>query len=123
MVQLTRLNMPCLETCTNYVEVKYDSMEAAGARFCCNAPSDTIYSQRNSAIVLHKTESNLPIGWQGWSLLYKYCTLIVISNQNITHHSDESPTTQTTTTRPITATWSAWSAWSSCTSTCGMCGR
>jgi hypothetical protein len=126
MMELTRLNMPCLDTCTNYVEVKYDSMEAAGARFCCNVPTDTIYSQGNKAIVIHKTDSYLPTGWQGWTIRYMYCELFVclfhcqISNPT----TDGSPTTQTTTTvRPSTAQWSAWSSWSSCTSTCGMCGR
>uniref|UniRef100_A0A915DDI7 CUB domain-containing protein n=1 Tax=Ditylenchus dipsaci TaxID=166011 RepID=A0A915DDI7_9BILA len=134
-VELTvsRVNFPCRDACTSYVELKYRSDKTStGARLCCGTPRRTIISENTEVVLIFHGEDSMPSGYQGFSISYRAVSpntqpTTLTSTTDIT--GSTTTTTKTTTSSPTgsgsgePAEWSDWAAWSICSVSCGGCGK
>ncbi|VDK48037.1 unnamed protein product, partial [Anisakis simplex] len=75
LVVVDHLNLPCEETCTNYVELKYaNEKTSTGPRLCCMAPTASFISEGNEFIVIFNT-ANVDTRYQGMKIRYQACAL------------------------------------------------
>ena len=49
-----------------------------GARLCCTAPSGSVYTEGDDAILIFKGEPDLPYGYQGFVVKFRTCKISVI---------------------------------------------
>ena len=78
-IEVTRLNLPCIDTCSSFLEIKSKSnMGQTGARLCCDAPSSSITTEDNMALIMQRTDGVAQAGWRGWAIRYRYCEFILM---------------------------------------------
>ncbi|VBB32691.1 unnamed protein product [Acanthocheilonema viteae] len=75
LVYVDELQLPCKETCTSYLELKFkEDMIPTGSRHCCGPPNVWIASEKDAIIIIYSV--NILINGsdtQGFKLRYKLC--------------------------------------------------
>uniref|UniRef100_A0A0R3S0V1 CUB domain-containing protein n=1 Tax=Elaeophora elaphi TaxID=1147741 RepID=A0A0R3S0V1_9BILA len=58
LIYVDELQLPCKETCTSYLELKFkEDMIPTGSRHCCGPPNVWIASEKDTIIIIYSTNT------------------------------------------------------------------